>query len=59
MTRKHFEAIAATLEAFYLNSGCPEVIENLAAALCHDFHHFNPNFDRDRFMRAVLGRDQE
>lgn len=50
MTRKHFEAIAATIAA---NPGrhVPEV-KKVAYDLADQFAYFNPNFDRSRFLAA-------
>ena len=52
MTRKHFEAIAATVRD-YLPAG-PER-DAFTVALASTLAGFNPRFDRDRFIEAVTG----
>ena len=52
MTRKHFEAIAATIKALDLtDSERSHVAESFADMLAA----FNHLFDRQRFIRACLG----
>lgn len=67
MTRKHFEAIAAALnealaesERLSANDGNPTYVAGMqygimtaASLLGNAFGDFNPNFDKDRFMKAV------
>ena len=54
MTKKHFEAIARTLNEFNTNGEQAEVVKQIARKLGLEFSEFNPSFDYDRFMRAVV-----
>jgi hypothetical protein len=54
MSKKHFEAIARTIR-FQVDAADTYVrgiLRDLADDLCTEFRAANPNFDRDRFMKA-------
>ena len=48
MTRKHFEAIAATLKDYRYNEDHVHICRDLA----NEFQAFNKNFDKVKFMEA-------
>lgn len=50
MTRKHFEAIAATIAANPARKTAE--VAKVAYDLADQFAYFNPNFDRARFIDA-------
>ena len=55
MTRKHFEAIAWWLAQEYINDGRTENdTEGAAWSMANTLAHFNPAFDPQRFVNAVL-----
>lgn len=55
MTRKHFEAIAAILNADYVSStGAAQVkVKVLTYSLADYFQSINANFNREQFYKAV------
>ena len=58
MTRKHFEAIAATLKHYRPNEDHVHICRDLA----QEFEALAPNFDKIKFMKAcgyhIQGRDE-
>ena len=55
MTRKHFEALALWLAQEYTNDGRTESdTESAARSMADTLSHFNPVFDPQRFVDAVL-----
>lgn len=58
MTKKHFEAIAATIKVNVESareSGSPQRLASvleLVEELSHTFQQINPRFDKDRFLKA-------
>jgi len=58
MTRKHFEAIAATLKDYRTNEDHVHICRDLA----QEFEALAPNFDKIKFMKAcgyhIQGRDE-
>lgn len=54
MDKKHFIAIAATIQAQRIGAGFYETlaIKRLTEALCDDFAEFNPAFNRQTFLTA-------
>ena len=57
MTRKHFNAIAASLALEYRAAATFEekkAVTNVALRLATEFRNFNPRFDSERFMNAVI-----
>jgi hypothetical protein len=57
MSKKHFTAIAADLNRFWLELPAEDrtndYFRNLVDALAYTFKQTNPNFDRTRFLAAV------
>lgn len=64
LTRKHFEQIAFEIKAEVTSleqnplttpqaaSGAKVALRNVATNLCTFFREENPNFDRERFLKA-------
>lgn len=52
MTRRHFEAIASTIKDSRAVVD-QRAVDFVARRLAGCFRAFNPNFDRDRFLRAA------
>jgi hypothetical protein len=56
MTRKDFQLIADVLKPWITRDGTPGVEDALCASIARDFADklasTNPNFDRERFLRA-------
>lgn len=49
MTRKHFELIARILDESDLS---PDEHEHISSRFADELEHLNPNFDRERFLKA-------
>lgn len=61
MTRQHFVAIAATVKASLVVATTREArasVAGLAVSLADEFHKFNPNFDRARFLKACCVKSE-
>lgn len=70
-SKRHYEAIASALRKefkcakgreaeFYTMDGVDSMFEttqNIRDALCDLFHHDNPAFNRDRFLKASGTQD--
>jgi len=54
MTKKHYEAIALTINLSFTHAPNPLVIETLAVNLADDFEKFNPMFNRSKFLAVAL-----
>lgn len=55
MTRKHFEAIAAAINAVGAsNPGNADVLLQVAQGIAETCAASNPNFDRSRFIAACF-----
>ena len=51
--KRHYQAIAEVLKAFNVDMNeAPSEIELTARALAAMFLHDNPNFDREKFLKA-------
>ena len=56
MTKKHFQAIADVIRDFY-SIGATANLESLSEELALEFEKINPNFDREKFLRACGTHD--
>lgn len=57
MTRKHFEAVAQTLNLSFRcapSEQAEKIITTLAANLADKFEQDNPSFNRSKFLAAAL-----
>jgi hypothetical protein len=54
MTKRHFEAIAQTVNLSFTHAPNPLVIETLAINLADDFEKINPLFSREKFLAVAL-----
>ena len=57
MTRKHFTAVAETLNLSFRNAPSEQVeniLTTLAANLADEFEAANPNFNRSKFLAVAL-----
>ena len=58
MTRKHFEAIAFTLNHRFtsaVDQSASDEIEQIAVDLANQFGKFNAQFNRSKFLAVALG----
>lgn len=61
MSRKHYESLATVIRRVYKKFPEPNDVETRVAirtivlAMCDLFKSDNPNFDREKFIRACFG----
>ena len=57
MTRKHFSAVAETLNLSFRNAPSVQaenILKTLACNLADQFEAVNPNFNRSKFLAVAL-----
>lgn len=57
MTRKHFEAVAESINLSFRNAPSEQVeiiLTTLASNLAHQFELANPKFNRSKFLAVAL-----
>ena len=57
MTKKHFEAVAQSINLSFRNAPSEQaeiILSTLAANLAHQFELVNPAFNRSKFLAVAL-----